>query len=46
MPFIGPWMYGDALRTSLQAQGCSARDAWNPQVPGVANQGDFVEVDG
>jgi hypothetical protein len=39
-------MHGDALRTGLQAQGCSARDAWDSQVPGIANQGYFVEVDG
>ena len=43
---VGAWMHGDALGTGLQAQGGRPGHAGKTQVPGVANQGDLVEVDG
>ena len=39
-------MHRDAMRTSLQALGGSARDAGDTQMARVAHQGDLVDVDG
>ena len=45
VPLIGPWMHRDALGTGLQAQLGGARHARNVEVPGVAQQGNLVDID-
>ncbi|MEY4075285.1 MAG: hypothetical protein RJA29_2642 [Pseudomonadota bacterium] len=43
---VRAWMYRDALGTGLQTQGRRPGHTGNAQVPGVADQGDLVEIDG
>ena len=46
MAFVWPRVHGDAMRTGLQAQFGRAGDAGYAQVPRVADQGHFIDVDG
>jgi hypothetical protein len=45
MTLVGTGMHGDAMGSRGDALFCNADDVRNPVVPGIAEKGDFVDVD-